>query len=385
MSPRRSPGEGSRPRRRADGRWQCYVTLPDDGAGLPAWKRRRYVTGRTSGEAAAARRALQARLAAGAPGRPDRRTLADYLTEWLDTVVAPNCQPSTTASRRRSIAARVLPTLGAIRLDQLTTARLQRWAVDLLDAGLARSTVRTHLTILRTALNHAVATGVLRSSPARAVKLAPADPREPRALTAAQASALLVSVAGQRLEAVIALAVGCGLRKGEILGLAWDDLDLTTGVARVRRQLVYEEGVGLVLKERLKTPAARRSVPIPPTVVAVLHAHRHRQQFVRRAAGDRWVERGLAFTNARGAPVWPSLINEQFDRAVAAAGLPKMAVHDLRHSYVSILAALGTPQATLMALAGHATPAMTARYSHADPATLRAAAEGLDRALTGPA
>ena len=202
-----------------------------------------------------------------------------------------------------------------------------------------------------------------------------------RALTPQEARRFLDAVKGDRLEALYAVAVALGLRQGEALGLTWVELD--RGELRVRRTLVKLNGQLYRLSEP-KTKRSRRTLPMTPSLVAQLRAHRNRRRIGRLAAGERWQgeEWGLIFCTTLGGPLSKSTVIKQLKIHLQAAGLPDMRYHDLRHCCASLLVAQGVHPRMVMEILGHSTIVLTMNtYSHVMPSAQRDAALLIESAI----
>src|SRR5439155_3152535 len=188
------------------------------------------------------------------------------------------------------------------------------------------------------------------------------------------AQTFLAVMDGDRLEAVFILGLTMGLRRGEVLGLSWDDVDLPGRVLLVRRALQRVDGALRLVDT--KTRSSRRPLPIPGMAARALDRHRGRQAADRLAIGERWQDVGLVFTTSLGTPLEPRNVNRRFDQLRRDAGLPWLRLHDLRHACATFLLAHGVDMRTVMEILGHTTVRQTMdRYGHALPDRLRAAAE----------
>jgi integrase len=205
--------------------------------------------------------------------------------------------------------------------------------------------------------------------------------REVPALTPASARILLDAARGDRLEALYSVALALGLRQGEALGLKWADINLETGVLRVRRasQRVPHEGTQLV---ETKTERSRRTLVMPQIVVNALCAHRGRQAVERLAAGERWVGLDLVFPSERGTLADGPNVTHRFHKLLKRAGMPAMRFHDLRHACASLLLVQGVHPRVVMETLGHSQISLTMNtYSHVLPALQRDAAEKMEAIL----
>jgi integrase len=181
---------------------------------------------------------------------------------------------------------------------------------------------------------------------------------------------------------VYAVAASTGLRLGELLGLAWTDLDGLAGTLTVRRSLAAAQGGGWKLAEP-KSARSRRTIPLPKRAREALSLQRARQGAAKEVVGDAWQDRdGLVFTDSVGRPIRPGAVSSAFQKARAAAGLPAVTFHDLRHSAATLMLAEGVPLAVISEWLGHAGIAITAsHYAAVVPALRRDAADAMDRAL----
>jgi integrase len=180
---------------------------------------------------------------------------------------------------------------------------------------------------------------------------------------------LLNAASGDRLEALYAIALTFGLRRGEALGLSWSDIDLDTGLVHVRRQLRRERlpveerqetgrRTHLILRD-LKTKRSRRTLHLTPALDSLLRSHRARQAREQLAAGPGWAESDLVFTTKKGTPIDPDNFARYFHRICTRAGLGHWTPHELRHSAASIMLAQGTPLYVVSEVLGHASVAIT--------------------------
>ena len=211
-----------------------------------------------------------------------------------------------------------------------------------------------------------------------------AQQTEMRALNGEEARALLKVGEGDRLEALLVLALSTGMRSGEMLGLTWRAVNFERGAVSVIYSLQPTLTGELVLMEP-KTSRSRRVIDIEPRVVAVLRRHRAAQQMEQRVAGGDWVESDLVFTSPTGSPLdGRILICTWFRPLLKKAGLPPVRIHDLRHSYASIALALGVHPKVVQEALGHSTIAITLDlYSHVVPSLQREAAKEMGAALFG--
>jgi integrase len=191
-----------------------------------------------------------------------------------------------------------------------------------------------------------------------------------------------------RLYAAYVLAATTGLRRGELLGLCWDCVDLEQGVITVKRQLQALKG-GLVLEETTKSKSGRRSVVLTDDAIRELKAHRKRQLQEKLLLGWAYQDHNLVFCREDGRPLEPAWFTKHFERLLAKAGVPVVRLHDLRHTHASLLLARGVHPKIVQERLGHSSITMTLDlYSHLVPGLQEAAAATLNGLLSkqkGPA
>ena len=203
-----------------------------------------------------------------------------------------------------------------------------------------------------------------------------------RPLSPEEARSLLDAVRVDRLEALYAVALALGLREGEAFGLQWDDIDFENATLTVRHALLRMTG-RLELVEP-KTARSRRKIALPGRIVAALRAHRARQLEERLVAGAGWQDWSLVFATEIGTPLHRADVLRALHRHLAAAGLPPMRFHDLRHACATFLLSQGVPMKVVQEQLGHSLMSTTSdTYSHVTPALMRDAADALNVALTG--
>ncbi|MDR7450136.1 MAG: site-specific integrase [Armatimonadota bacterium] len=370
---RRGRGEGSVFRRR-DGLWVGMVTVGYADTGR---RKRRAVYGRTKAEVLEKLVRLRHAALTGTLGDPARLTVASYLARWLDDAARPAIRESTYKTYEGLIRVHVLPRLGGVALARLTPAHIQGLLADMERVGRSgRLRLLTHQ-VLHRALRQAVEWGMIPRNPADAV-VPPRPPRpEMRTLTPEQARRFLDVARGDRLYALYAVLVGTGMRLGEALGLGWPDVDLDRGTLTVRRQLC--EVAGRVWLAEPKTAAARRTVTLPGFVVRALREHQARME----AEGRLFTSHLLVFVDSAGNPLRKSNIRRRsFEPLLRAAGLPRIRLHDLRHTAATLHLLAGTPPRVVQEMLGHSHVAITlGTYSHVLPTMQREAAARMDTLL----
>lgn len=307
----------------------------------------------------------------GAYVDPNRATAAEYLDEWLDAV-SETLRPSTLALYRTLVNAYVRDHVGGVRLQHLDALVLNQLYAELRRSGArsgrplgAETTAKVHR-LLHRAFKDAERWGYVARNPA-ALATPPRAPRpEMHAWSASELARFLKHTADDRDAALWQLVATTGLRRAEVLGLGWDDVDLDAGQLSVRRTLAYV-GTRPVLSAP-KTARSRRLVVLPPDTVAALRAHRARQLEERLAAGVDYDDRGLAFCDPHGRPLSPATVSRRFERLAREAGLPRLTLHGLRHTFATLALRAGIPSKVVAEVLGHASARTTEDiYTHVTP------------------
>ncbi len=304
-----------------------------------------------------------------------KTTFASYSATWIGNL---QVRDSTLANYQANLRNHLLPVFGARRLDRISRTDVQAFITTLRAGHLAPATIRGVVNLLRTILRSAVHDGKITKCPCYRIALPEVPPKQLSAFTPEQVRALL-SAATPRDRAVLATAVGTGLRQGELLGLTVETVDLDRGRLYVRQQMLTPTGAGQpALTRALKTRASQRTVGLPAFVVTALREH---------LAVYGTGQEGLLFPNPRGRGWRRGSFNDSvWKPALHRAGLPEQfGIHACRHTYASGLIAQGRNVKEVQAALGHATAAETCdTYLHLWPGAVEEAAEAID-ALFGPA
>ncbi|MER6398417.1 tyrosine-type recombinase/integrase [Kitasatospora sp. NPDC001603] len=311
-----------------------------------------------------------------------RTTVASYLREWLATRKA-HLAPNTYAGYAACVERDLIPAFGRLRLLDLRPEHVDAWVSGQLEANRGRVTVYRAVSTLRNALNAAVRSWRLRYNPAE--HSVPPKPRaaERTCWTPEQAATFLQHSAEQyadQLTDLFEVMLGTGMRRGEILALHWSDVHLMDRKLYVRWTLTAIDNGKIHLREP-KTEASRAWISLSPRVIAALH----RQAAIQMAAHPDARLEGLVFARPGGTPLRPQWVLDQLRKRTTELGLPRIGLHDLRHTAASIMIAENIPVAVVSKTLRHATLATTINlYGHllkdsADEA-VRALSAALDRA-----
>ncbi|MGB0972043.1 MAG: tyrosine-type recombinase/integrase [Mycobacterium sp.] len=375
---KRANGEGN-VRQRADGRWEGSLSYVDP---VTEMRKRTYVYGKTAAEARRELRKVRQRIEGGQPAKDAPDTVASWLERWRESSLAASDRKSTTKSLYGSLSRKHLEigALAAKRLDKLKPTDVESLIVKLRGDGLSDSTVRNIYAVLRQALDVAVRDGLLGANPVAKVKRPGVARQEASYLPAPEVARLLDAAKGLRYYVAVVLMASTGLRRGEVCGLAWPDVDLGRGELRVRHTLSRVDG-HLVLTEP-KTDRSRRRVPLHAGLVSELKAWRKQQVAERLAAGDQWTATDMVFSTELGTMVDPRNLLRTVELAAKKAKIEGVGAHTMRHSAAVAWLESGVHIKAAADLLGHSSIAITGDlYGHTSDDTARAAVDGLGAAL----
>jgi integrase len=375
---KRANGEGN-VRQRPGGRWEGRVSYVDTVTGL---RKSVSVYGSTAADCRAELKRVRKRIDEGQPPKDAPDTLASWLVQWRESSLAASDRKATTKALYGGLSRTHLEggTIGTKRLDRLKPSDVETLIVELRRKGRSDSTVRQVYTVLRGALDVAVRDGLLASNPAAKVKRPGIARQEARYLSAAEVVRLLDAAKDLRYHAAVVLMAATGLRRGEVCGLLWPDVDLTKGELTVRHTLSRVDGELLLTAP--KTEKARRRIPLHAGVVTMVKAWRKQQLRERLAAGDQWTDSGAVFATELGTLTDPRNMLRTVQLAAVKAKIEKVGAHSLRHSAAVAWLESGVHIKAAADLLGHSSISITGDlYGHTSDDTARAAVDGLGTAL----
>ena len=380
MAKRRSNGEGSI-RKRRDGRWEGrYTAGINPETGKQVFKN---VLGKTQAEV---KEKLAKALAENQKldfSKRGKYNIAQWMDEWFENVCKIKVRPSSHQTYRGYIDRHIAPNIGRIPLEKLSAMDVQKLYRKLLTGGrvaraesrnqpkgLSAKTVRNINQVISSAMNFAVAQRILAQNPCKAVALPKLEHKEMQTIPAAQLVAFLDEAKVSGVYELYYIELATGLRRGELLGLKWEDIDLTAGVIRVRRQVSRIDGK--IVEAPLKTKNAYRTVTISPQAVEVLNAQKAK-------TNDEYV-----FPSPSGGPISPDSVNNMLKRVLKRAGIPRVRFHDLRHTFATLALQNGVDIKTVSGMLGHFSAGFTLdTYAHVTTAAQKEAARMMESVLAG--
>ncbi len=343
-----------------DGRFRAYITREDGG--------RKYFSGKTKREVKEKLKNARLEQQQGIlPTGPDQ-TVAQYLADWL-MVHKEQVRPRTYERYEAVVRLHLVPNIGKVSIQKLTGQHLERLYAGLRKKGLSSTSVDAVHNMLHTALDRAVRLGLIGRNVSELVSPPRKEHKEIRPLSPDEVRRFLEAAKGHPRETLFVLALATGMRRGELLGLKWQDINLDAEVLQVRRALTrMPTGQGYKETEP-KTKSGRRGIALVPFAVEALRQHWKSQQEMRAIAGDVWQDHDYVFCKEDGSHLNPGHdVYEQFKIVLKKAGLPAARFHDLRHSTATLLLSKGVHPKVVQEILGHSAINITMdTYSHVLP------------------
>ncbi|MFH9563532.1 tyrosine recombinase XerC [Streptomyces globisporus] len=375
MAPKkRNPNGSGSIWRRKDGRYEARVYVPQpDGT-----RKRKTVYGSTWDECDTKRQELVLRDRQGVPTPTRSAKLSEWLPYWLEEFVRDDRKKTTYAKYETHVRRYLIPHIGSKRLETLGSADVRRMLAAVTAQASAATAKESHR-VLRSAITAACREELITRN---VVKLVPAprvESRELKPWDLEETTTFLEAARKDPLYAAFVLAVALGLRRGEVLGLRWSDIDLERRTLTVRNQIqrVQKELYADSTKNR-----RTRAIPVPLMCVAPLRWQRLRQAAQRLAVGKAWHDSDYVFTTRTGRTIEPRNLSRSFERVTADAGLRRIRLHDARHGCATLLFAAGVPARVVMEILGHSQIAVTMNiYTHVSDEHRREAMGHMDRLL----
>ena len=381
MAKRRANGEGNL-RKRKDGRWEGrYTAGRDPETGKAIYKN---VLGKTQAEAKAKLKAAIEEAKGLDAAKVGRYTVGQWMEVWFEHYAKVKVRPSSHQTYRGYIDNHIKPNIGKIPLEKLTSLELQKFYKKLLEKGrvdrleskhqskgLSAKTVRNIHQIISSAMKLAQEQKLISTNPADGCALPRLEHREMQTLPVEQLQSFLREARDSGVFELYYLELATGLRRGELLGLKWEDIDLERGDLRVRRQIARINGE--VVEAPLKTKNAYRTLPLAEDTIGVLEAQR------KKTGSSQWV-----FPSTTGGPISPDSVLHMLHRVLKRAGLPRIRFHDLRHTFATLALQNGVDVKTVSGMRGHFSAEFTLdTYAHVTTASQRQAAKTMGSVISG--
>ena len=358
MAKRRGHGEGTICKRK-DGRWEAKACIGYDAEGKLKRVTKYF---RTRQEAAAWLAEVQTARRTGQFVEPDRITVGEWVLRYLRTYVKPKVRPTSYANYMDVVRLHIAPAIGGIPLQQLRRHTIQEFYNRTAEKFSPWRIARIHI-VLSGALRQAVRDNLIPVNPAEYTTRPPIKRKEMKVLSPEEVNRYLEAAREHRLYAAFLLELTTGLRRGELLALKWEDVDFTKRTLTVKRALsrvcYADEGFTRLEFTETKTEASRRTIPLLPEVVQELKRHKARQNEERLFFGAAYRDGNLIFAQEDGRPVDPRTFHRWHTSILKKAGLPHVRVHDLRHTFATLLLQAGENPENLRDLLGHTKTSTT--------------------------
>jgi integrase len=350
--------------------YMVRVEMPADP--VTGERRQRAKTFKTRKEADAELAKWLVEIERGTSVEPSKLAVGELLTMWLDDVARHKVRATSHEDYRNTIDKHLIPALGSVLAQKLTPAQVQAFYGDKLANGTGTRTVQLCHQRLSQALSWAVRMGLVIRNVCDVVDPPRAKPKQTRVWTTQEAQRFL-DAAGT-WEPFFTLMLSTGLRRGECLGVRWCDVDLDARTLKVRQSVVILAGKAHA--QEPKTASAQRTVKLPVETVAALREHRTRQLERRLSLGPLWNDQDLVFPNETGGLIHPCNAQRAYSATLNRADVPKLRMHDLRHTHATWLLLAGQPVKAVSERLGHARTSTTVdTYAHTMPDTQDATAD----------
>jgi integrase len=294
----------------------------------------------------------------------------DFARLWFEEVAELKLKRRTIVNYK-GLEARTYKAIGHLRMDRVTPRDIQRFIsnlcngerLDKREQKLSPKTVKNHVSFISTIFNHAVKMQIVKENPCRMAELPRAEEVEHEVYTVEEAQKFLDCLQNQPIEefqhvAFFTLAIFTGLRRGELLGLEWKDVDFDMGVLSVKRTSNYTNVDG-IYTDTPKNRRSRRTLNPPPEIINFLKCYKLQQQDYIEAVGEEWTDTDRLFTQWNGEPMFPNSVQHFLRRFCKKAGLRCLSPHSFRHFTASALIHAGVDVKTIQAILGHSTPTTT--------------------------
>jgi integrase len=364
---KRGQGEGTI-RKRKDGTWEARVTVGFDPAAGKQKQISKYFKKREDAKDWLAKAVHE--QSTGAFVEPEKITFGNWLARWLAVYVKPKVRPASHTNYHDLARNHIIPALGSIPLQKLTTDTVQEFYNQKSEngrldgqGGLSPRIIHMTHQVINGSLKQAVRQKLIPHNPAEYTARPGLKYKEIQPLDTTEVNRYLEAVRGDRLYPAFLVEMTTGLRRGELLAITWDCLDLAKGVLTVKKALARvrtADGKRSALQfSEPKTDSGKRTIPLLPEVVAALKEHRKRQLEERLFFGQAYRDNGLAFCTADGRPLEPRNFHRKHTQNLKKAGIRHVRIHDLRHTFATIILQEGENPENLRDLLGHTRTSTT--------------------------
>lgn len=312
---------------------------------------------------------------------PSLDPFKDFVVEWFNTEYKLEVGETTFENRKYMLPKHLIPYFNTTPIGKITYKDLNAFYAQKVEKEkLSEKTVREMHHILSMAFQYGVEEGLLKANPAKKAKPPKPKGKEINPWTYDSVIKFLDQVEGTNRDAIYFLAVFSGMRRGELLGLKWTDINLGEGIISVQRSLAYTSKKGLFLKNP-KTKSSRRRIEISHLVVEKLKEHKTKQDLHKKQMGNEYEDQDLVFPNIMGKLADPRKLLRDFYKQMSRAGVPRITFHDIRHTHATLLLLNGENPKVVQERLGHADISVTLNiYAHVLPGMQKKAADKMEEA-----
>lgn len=358
--------------------WQITIELPKDP--ITGKRNRRYRT--VEGSKKEAERAMHefiTELEKGYYVANSNISITEWVQTWLEVYIIPNVSPTTLSRYQGMIKRYINPVIGHIPVQQLTTLAVQSWVNGLKispSSGkeMSAATIKHAYHVLKGAMDKAVLAGIIYRSPCTGIMLPKGQKKQAVIYDEKQIRQLLDAASGTEMELVIDMELCLGVRRGELLGLEWGDIDWEHNQVKIIRNRVVVDGKSVVKEPKTATSVRTLDVPLP--LMQKLRKHKMQCLSNKLRLGKAYTATDYIIVHPDGKPIYPEYLSQMLTKLQEKAGLPKCRFHDLRHLCASIMLLQGVNVKVAQERLGHKDISTTMNiYSHVLPSSAKEAAE----------
>lgn len=369
-----------RKRKRADGShyWQITIELPKDPITGKRVRKYRSVDGGKK-DAERAMHEYIRELEKGYYVTDSKITIYEWIDTWLEVYIEPNVSPTTLSRYKGMIQRYIKPLIGHMQVQQLKTLAVQAWVNGLKVSPasgkeMSAATVKHAYHVLKGSMDKAVLAGIIPRSPCIGIMLPKGQKKPPVVYDEQQIKQLIAAAKGTEMELIIDIELCLGLRRGELLGLRWGDIDWDKNQIHIVNNRVVVDGKSVVKDP--KTESSRRTVDVPAQLIQKLHKHKMQCWANRLRLGEAYTVTDYIIVHPDGKPIYPEYVSQLFTKLQKKADLPKCRFHDLRHLCASIMLMQGVNVKVAQEHLGHKDISTTMNiYSHVLPSVAKEAAQ----------
>lgn len=358
--------------------WQITIELPVDPFTGQRVRRYRTVKG-TKKEAEKIMYEMVMEIEKGCYVADQKITIKEWVATWMEVYIEPNVSPTTLSGYKGMIKRYIDPLLGHIQVQDLSALSIQAWINSLKVSPksgkeMSVATIKHTYHVLRGALDKAVLAGVITRNPCVGIILPKGKKKAPVIYDEAEIKRLIQAAKGTEMELIIDMELCVGMRRGELLGLQWDDIDWENRQIHISRNRVVVNGKSVI--KNPKTEAGYRTVDVPDQLLQKLRRYRASCMENKMRMGRNYTDTDFIIVHPDGKPIYPEYVSQMLTKLQIAAGLPKCRFHDLRHLCASIMLKQGVDVKVAQQILGHADVSTTLNiYTHVLPSSSREAAD----------